>query len=167
MPTSAGDAGCGSGSSLAVRGACLFGFSNNMLNISLNAQAVGVEFLYRRSIMGTFHGMWSVGAVIGGVIGAVAAPVGIAPLPHFGAIFLLSILTLVMLRTAIMPRDVRSAAQKKEKASIRPDLYIILLASSPSAALPRKGLSMTGALSISLRSCRCRKVWCAWATSPA
>ena len=104
-----------------------FGFSNNMLNISLNAQAVGVEFLYRRSIMGTFHGMWSVGAVIGGVIGAVAAPVGIAPLPHFGAIFLLSILTLVMLRTAIMPRDVRSAAQKKEKASIRPDLYIILL----------------------------------------
>lgn len=70
--------------------------------------------------------MWSVGAVIGGVTGP-SRPVGIAPLPHFGAIFLLSILTLVMLRTAIMPRDVRSAAQKKEKASIRPDLYIILL----------------------------------------
>ena len=28
-----------------------FGFANNMLNISLNAQAVGVETLYGRSIM--------------------------------------------------------------------------------------------------------------------
>ncbi len=104
-----------------------FGFSNNMLNISLNAQAVGVEFLYRRSIMSSFHGMWSVGAVIGGVIGAIVAPMGIPPLPHFGAMFLLSILILVLLRTAIMPRDVRSAAQKKKQSSIRPDLYIILL----------------------------------------
>ena len=33
-----------------------FGFANNMLNISLNAQAVGVETLYGRSIMATFHG---------------------------------------------------------------------------------------------------------------
>ena len=104
-----------------------FGFSNNLLNISLNAQAVGVERLYRRSIMGSFHGMWSIGAVTGGIIGAVAAPAGIDPLPHFGAILLLSILTLVMLRSAIMPRDVRSAAQKRERASIRRDLYIVLL----------------------------------------
>ena len=104
-----------------------FGFSNNLLNISLNAQAVGVERLYRRSIMGSFHGMWSIGAVTGGIIGAVAAPAGIDPLTHFGAILLLSILTLVMLRSAIMPRDVRSAAQKRERASIRPDLYIVLL----------------------------------------
>lgn len=71
--------------------------------------------------------MWSIGAVTGGIIGAVAAPAGIDPLPHFGAILLLSILTLVMLRSAIMPRDVRSAAQKRERASIRPDLYIVLL----------------------------------------
>lgn len=104
-----------------------FGFSNNLLNISLNAQAVGVERLYRRSNMGSFHGMWSIGAVTGGIIGAVAAPAGIDPLTHFGAILLLSILTLVMLRSAIMPRDVRSAAQKRERASIRPDLYIVLL----------------------------------------
>lgn len=36
-----------------------FGFTDNMLNISLNSQAVGVETLYGRSIMAGFHGMWS------------------------------------------------------------------------------------------------------------
>ena len=33
-----------------------FGFADNMLNIALNSQAVGVETLYGRSIMATFHG---------------------------------------------------------------------------------------------------------------
>ena len=47
-----------------------FGFANNMLNISLNAQAVGVETLYGRSIMATFHGMWSLGGVAGCIIGS-------------------------------------------------------------------------------------------------
>ena len=43
-----------------------FGFANNMLNISLNAQAVGVEILYGRSIMATFRGRWGLGGVAGG-----------------------------------------------------------------------------------------------------
>ena len=63
-----------------------FGFANNMLNISLNAQAVGVETLYGRSIMATFHGMWSLGGVAGCIIGSIVAPLGVAPLPHFAAI---------------------------------------------------------------------------------
>ena len=57
-----------------------FGFANNMLNISLNAQAVGVETLYGRSIMATFHGMWSLGGVAGCIIGSIVAPLGVAPL---------------------------------------------------------------------------------------
>lgn len=61
---------------MAVRRSGLFGFANNILNISLNAQAAGVEALYGRSIMGTFHGMWSVGGVIGGIVGAIIAPWG-------------------------------------------------------------------------------------------
>lgn len=58
-----------------------FGFANNMLNISLNAQAVGVETLYGRSIMATFHGMWSLGGVAGCIIGSIVAPLGVAPCP--------------------------------------------------------------------------------------
>ena len=60
-----------------------FGFANNMLNISLNAQAVGVETLYGRSIMATFHGMWSLGGVAGCIIGS-PAPLCRHPRHHAG-----------------------------------------------------------------------------------
>src|ERR687891_721504 len=36
-----------------------FGMSGNMINISVNTQGVGVEVLYKRSIMASFHGLWS------------------------------------------------------------------------------------------------------------
>ena len=65
-----------------------FGFANNMLNISLNAQAVGVETLYGRSIMATFHGMWSLGGVAGCIIGSAGrgapAPLCRHPRHHAG-----------------------------------------------------------------------------------
>src|SRR5687767_13746523 len=38
----------------------LFGFFANMLNISVNTQAVAVEELYQKRLMATFHGLWSV-----------------------------------------------------------------------------------------------------------
>ena len=101
-----------------------FGFANNMLNISLNAQAVGVETLYGRSIMATFHGMWSLGGVAGCIIGSI-----VAPLPHFAAILVITLATLCCLRTWTMPREVRigAAAPESGKRSFRPDLYLTLL----------------------------------------
>jgi MFS family permease len=109
--------------------AALLGFANNMLNISLNAQAVGVETLYGRSIMATFHGMWSLGGVAGCIIGSIVAPLGVAPLPHFAAIFVITLATLCCLRTWTMPREVRigAAAPESGKRSFRPDLYLTLL----------------------------------------
>ena len=106
-----------------------FGFANNMLNISLNAQAVGVETLYGRSIMATFHGMWSLGGVAGCIIGSIVAPLGVAPLPHFAAILVITLATLGCLRTWTMPREVRigAAAPESGKRSFRPDLYLTLL----------------------------------------
>ncbi|GAB3295508.1 MFS transporter [Hymenobacter humi] len=37
-----------------------FGCSRNLLNLSVNAQSVGLQALYDRSIIATFHGIWSV-----------------------------------------------------------------------------------------------------------
>lgn len=106
-----------------------FGFANNMLNISLNAQAVGVETLYGRSIMATFHGMWSLGGVAGCLIGSVLAPLGVAPLPHFAAILVLTLATLCCLRSWTLPREVRigAPAPDRPKTAFRPDLYLTLL----------------------------------------
>lgn len=42
-----------------------FGVSRNLFNISTNAQAVGVQSLYNRSIMANFHGIWSLAGFAG------------------------------------------------------------------------------------------------------
>lgn len=46
-------------------------------DMAMNAEAVAVEKELRRSVMSGLHGMWSVGGLLGGGIGVVAAKVGI------------------------------------------------------------------------------------------
>jgi fucose permease len=58
-----------------------WGAFQGALDVSMNTQAVAVEKLQRHPLMSTFHGAWSVGALIGAALGAaaVAAHVGLAP----------------------------------------------------------------------------------------
>ena len=107
-----------------------FGFANNVLNIALNTQAVDVEILYSRSIMATFHGMWSLGGLTGALVGALIVPLGIAPLPHFCAVFCLVALTLAALRGWTLPRPVRivgrsTSATRSGRARL--DAYLLVL----------------------------------------
>lgn len=63
-----------------------FGSSRNILNLSLNAQAVGVQDFYRQSIMTTFHGMWSVAGFAGAAVGYVMVLYAVAPAYHLPAV---------------------------------------------------------------------------------
>ncbi len=47
----------------------LFGSSRNLLNLSMNAQAVEVQGLYGKSIMTSFHGLWSMAGFAGAAVG--------------------------------------------------------------------------------------------------
>ncbi len=46
-------------------GLFLFGLFANVINIAMNTQAVGIEKLYGKSIMASFHGLWSVAGFTG------------------------------------------------------------------------------------------------------
>ena len=46
-------------------------------DISMNAHGMRVERRYRRSIMNSYHGWWSLGAVVGGLLGAAGAQLGL------------------------------------------------------------------------------------------
>ncbi|QRO02302.1 MFS transporter [Archangium violaceum] len=61
----------------------LFGFAGNQVNIAVNTQAVGVEALYGRSVMASFHGLWSLAGFVAAGVGAAMMGWGVAPLPHF------------------------------------------------------------------------------------
>ena len=60
-----------------------FGFFANMLNISMNTQAVVVEALYKKRLMATFHGLWSLAGFAGAAIGTWLIGRNIQPLNHF------------------------------------------------------------------------------------
>jgi MFS family permease len=47
----------------------LFGSAGNMLNISVNTQALSLEKLYKRIIISSFHGMWSVAGLVAASLG--------------------------------------------------------------------------------------------------
>jgi MFS family permease len=60
-----------------------FGSSRNLMNISVNAQSVAVQALYNRSIITTFHGVWSLAGFAAAAVGAVMVDVKITPAWHF------------------------------------------------------------------------------------
>ena len=70
----------------------LFGMSGNMLNISMNTQAIGTEALYGRTIMASYHGLWSLAGFSGAAIGTIMIGFGIVPYQHFLVITAIAIL---------------------------------------------------------------------------
>lgn len=60
-----------------------FGFCGNLANIAVNTQAVGVEAMYGRSIMASFHGLWSVAGFTGAAFGTWMTGLQLAPVYHF------------------------------------------------------------------------------------
>ena len=70
-----------------------FGIWANLLNISMNTQAVGIESMYGRSIMASFHGLWSLAGFSGAAIGNLFVSDNISPVIHFSIIgFIVSVL---------------------------------------------------------------------------
>jgi MFS family permease len=63
-----------------------FGFLNNVFEIAMNTQAVGIEILYKRSIMASFHGLWSIAGFTGIALGTVAIALHYPVWLHFSAI---------------------------------------------------------------------------------
>jgi len=62
-----------------------FGSSRNLLNISMNAHSVGVQKFYTKSIMTTFHGIWSLAGFAGAGIGYLMVSNNITPAYHLPA----------------------------------------------------------------------------------
>jgi MFS family permease len=60
-----------------------FGFFANLLNISINTQAVLVEALYKKKLMASFHGLWSLAGFAGAAIGTWMIGNSVSPFNHY------------------------------------------------------------------------------------
>jgi len=103
----------------------LFGFGSNMANISVNTQGVGVETLYGRSILATFHGIWSLAGFIGAALGIGMIGWGVSPLQHFTGMAIFIWVGVALMRPYLVPTDAPGPAD--QPVFVLPDKSLLLL----------------------------------------
>lgn len=102
----------------------LFGLLGNLCNIAINTQAVGVEALYGRSIMASFHGIWSLAGFTGAAIGTFMVSKGIIPVYHFLFIAVLSVSSVWLIRHFTLAKD---AGHPDQPLFVKPDGMLLKL----------------------------------------
>lgn len=106
----------------------LFGIASNMANIAVNTQAVSLEALYKRNIMSSFHGLWSLGGLTGGILGAIFAETTFSIFTHFTIILVLGIVGIIFFSKDLLPQDIKSLDEgKTKKTKFKLDSAIIIL----------------------------------------
>jgi MFS family permease len=103
----------------------LFGWLGNTVNISINTQAVGVEKIYGRTIMASFHGLWSLAGFTGAATGTYMIARNIVPSSHF-----LVICVTVIICTAIAANYILKSDQgngEKQPLFVKPDKELLSL----------------------------------------
>jgi MFS family permease len=103
-----------------------FGLFGNLFNISINTQAVNVEAEYGRSIMASFHGMWSLAGFSGAGVGYLMVRAGIAPFGHFLFVCVLMLLAVLVIHKGAIPKDIGHSGSK-QKLFVKPDAAILKL----------------------------------------
>jgi MFS family permease len=73
----------------------LFGTLGNIMNISLNTQALGLEDQLGKSILASFHGLWSMAGFTGAGLGAGMILLQFSPAAHYGVVAFLSIVIIL------------------------------------------------------------------------
>ena len=105
-----------------------FGVTGNLINISINTQGIGVERLYGRSIMASFHGIWSLAGFVGGLLSTVVVGYGITPFWHFVMVYVFALTVLLLFKGTLLPRDmVRREGSGPVRIFAKPDRFIALL----------------------------------------
>lgn len=112
-----------------LAGLFFFGTTANMSNIAINTQAVFLEKLYGRNIMSTFHGLWSMGGLLGGIIGATFANSTLSLGWHYLTILFISIVIILLNRNFLVkeePQDESDAPAQKFKLTSIESLILVL-----------------------------------------
>jgi hypothetical protein len=110
------------------------------MDVAMNAQGVRVEAAYGRSVMSALHGLWSVGTLVGGAGGVVAAQAGLDARVHLG--MAAPLLAAVAVAAARWSPGVEDDAAPSEESLGEP----VDAEAPPRFALPSRGVLAIGLL---------------------
>lgn len=86
-----------------------YGMLGNVMNISLNTQGLNLEDQMGKSILGSFHGLWSLAGFTGAGLGAGLIYLDFTPAQHFGVVSLISIAIIFFAKNLIVKEGKASA----------------------------------------------------------
>ncbi len=78
---------------LLVVSVCVFSFCMRILNIAVNTQSITLQKMYEKRIVGTFHGLWSTGGLVGVAFSTLMVKMQITMPIHFLIISLITLFT--------------------------------------------------------------------------
>ncbi len=102
----------------------IFGFCGNLINIAVNTQAIGVEAKYGRSIMASFHGLWSLAGFTGAGFSTLMINYHFSPAHHFYIIFVTAFLLMLVAFNHTLPQETKNT---KQSFFTKPDSFILKL----------------------------------------
>ncbi len=100
-----------------------FGSARNLLTLSINTQGVAVQNLYTKSIMATFHGIWSLAGFAGAAFGLLMVYFNVAPIWHFLVVGI--VLTIVTFLTINYTYYQQPIPESRKPVFTLPDKYLI------------------------------------------
>ncbi|MCU7552622.1 MFS transporter [Chitinophagaceae bacterium LB-8] len=103
-----------------------FGSFRNLFNISVNIQAVGVQGLFDKSIMTSFHGVWSVAGFAGAAIASLIISGDVSVTTHFLIIGIITFIIITIISRYVLQND--NHPHQRNTAFILPDKPLIKLA---------------------------------------
>jgi MFS family permease len=100
-----------------------FGSARNLLTLSINTQGVAVQALYHKSIMASFHGLWSLAGFAGAAVGLLMVYFNVTPAYHFAFVSIaLVVFTLYFIKDTVYQIPIK---QERRPVFSLPDKYLI------------------------------------------
>ena len=101
-----------------------FGVLGNIMNISLNTQALGLENQFGKSILASFHGIWSMAGFTGAGVGAGMIFLNFSPAAHYVVVALLSAV-LILLSQKFVINDKPAPGEESGLVLRKPDALLL------------------------------------------
>lgn len=97
----------------------LFGSAGNMMNISVNTQALALEKLYKKVIISSFHGMWSVAGLVAAFLGTYFMAKAFPVSSHFLLVAIIAMVSFLICSPYLIKEKLQT--QEKRPLFTKPD----------------------------------------------
>lgn len=103
----------------------LFSFSMRIINIAINTQSIALQNEFQKKIIGSFHGLWSLGGLIGVAFSTLLVKLEITMKIHLLIIAIISLIIAVISYRFLVKSDKPTSGNKLIIG--KPDTFILLL----------------------------------------